>query len=325
MRRAVAFRSFLPVLVACAVLAAAVPGFAAAEKLRLGYLRSDLHHLAAWVAIEKGYFRDEGLEVETAGIFNAGPEEMSAFAAKGIDVGYLGVAPSITGVANRAASVKAAALANAEGSAIVVRADSPVRQVRELAGKTVAIPGYASVQDFLLRRALESAGLEPRSATIIVIKPPEMLGALETGQIDAFIAWEPHATKAVTKGIGRILATSSQIWAGHPCCVVAFEGSVSARRPQAVQAFLRAHARATDFILANPAEAVRIGVQYTGMDEATVRAALGNITYRTGLEPAPIREYASYLVRLGYIKETDPDALVREYLDAAGMIKDARP
>jgi NitT/TauT family transport system substrate-binding protein len=181
------------------------------------------------------------------------------------------------------------------------------------------------VQDFLLRRALESAGLEARSVTIIVIKPPEMLAALDTRQIDAFIAWEPHATKAVTKGIGRVLISSAQIWKGHPCCVVAFEGSVSAARPQVVQAFLRAHARATDFIGTNPDEAVRVGVQYTGMDEKTVRAALGNITYRSEIELPPIREYASYLVRLGYIKETDPDALLRDYVDPAGRVKGARP
>jgi NitT/TauT family transport system substrate-binding protein len=206
-----------------------------------------------------------------------------------------------------------------------VRADSPLRQVKDLAGTTVAIPGYASVQDFLLRRALGAAGLEAGAVKIIVIKPPEMITALESSQIDAFIAWEPHATKAVTKGVGRVLLPSSQIWKGHPCCVVAFEGSVARDRPAAVQSFLRAHAKATAFILANTDEAVRIGVQYTGMDEKTVRMALGNITYRAELERAPVREYASYLARLGYIKETDPDALVRDYIDPAALVKEGRP
>jgi NitT/TauT family transport system substrate-binding protein len=316
----------IAVVLSCLVaLAAAVVPAAAAEKLRLGYLRSDLHHLAAWVGIEKGFFRDEGLDVEVAGIFNAGAEEMSAFASKSLDVGYLGMAPSITGVANRAASVKAAALANAEGSAIVVRADSTARDLKDLTGKTIAIPGYASVQDFLLHRALEAAKVAPEAVKIIVIKPPEMIGALETSQIDAFIAWEPHATKAVTKGVGRVLLRSSQIWPNHPCCVVVFEADVARGRPAVVQAFLKAHARATAFILANPDEAVRIGVQYSGMDEATVRAALGNIVFRTELERAPVLEYASYLTRLGYIKQTDPDALLREYLDPAGFLKDSRP
>jgi NitT/TauT family transport system substrate-binding protein len=314
------------VLLSClALLASTATGAAAAEKLRLGYLRSDLHHLAAWVALEKGFFRDEGLDVEVAGIFNAGAEEMSAFASKSLDVGYLGMAPSITGVANRAAAVKAAALANAEGSAIVVKAGSPARSLKDLAGKTVAIPGYASVQDFLIRRALESAGMDAKAVTIIVIKPPEMLPALETGQIEAFIAWEPHATKAVTKGVGRVLLRSSEIWKGHPCCVVAFEDAVVKSRPAVLQSFLKAHARATAFVLANGDEAVRIGVQYTGMDEATVRAALGNITYRSELERAPILEYASYLTRFGYIKETDPEALLREYVEPSGLLRESRP
>lgn len=319
MKRTIAFLSCLAVFVACAT------GAAAAEKLRLGYLRSDLHHLAAWVAIEKGFFRDEGLDVEVAGIFNAGAEEMSAFASKSLDVGYLGMAPSITGVANRAADVKAAALANAEGSAIVVRAGSPARSLKDLTGKTIAIPGYGNVQDFLLRRALDAAGLDPKAFTIIVIKPPEMIGALETGQIDAFIAWEPFPTKAVTKGFGRILLRSSEIWKDHPCCVVAFQDALVKARPALVQSFLKAHARATAFILANTDEAVRIGVQYTGMDEPTVRAALGNIIYRAELERAPILEYASYLARFGYIKETDPDALLRGYVEPSGLIKESRP
>ena len=318
-------RKSVVLLAAFALLAAAAAPVAAAEKLRLSYLRSDLHHLAAWVGLEKGFFKEEGLDVETAGIFNAGAEEMSAFASKSIDVGYLGMAPSVTGVANHAADVKAEALANAEGSAIVVRADSPLRQVKELAGKTVAIPGYGSVQDFLLRRALEAAGLEAGAVKIIVVKPPEMITALESSQIDAFIAWEPHNTKAVTKGVGRVLIPSSQIWKDHPCCVVAFEGSVAHDRPAVVQAFLRAHAKATAFILANTDEAVRIGVQYTGMDEKTVRMALGNITYRAELARAPVREYASYLGRLGYIKELDPDVILRTYLDPAGLVKDAKP
>jgi NitT/TauT family transport system substrate-binding protein len=183
----------------------------------------------------------------------------------------------------------------------------------------------ANVQDFLLHRALDAAGVNAAAVKIIVIKPPEMLAALETRQIDAFIAWEPYAAKAVTAGVGRVLASSSQIWPGHPCCVVAFEGSVAAQRPELVQRFLRAHVRATDFIRANPDEAVRIGVKYTGMDEATVRAALAGITYSYELERPALREYAAYLARLGYIKETDPDALLRGYVDPAGRLKDGRP
>ena len=112
------------------VLVSALGSLASPKKVRIGYLRNDLHHLAAWVAIDKGFFKDEGVDVEVAGIFNAGPEEMTAFASKSLDMGYLGVAPSATGLANKSASVKAVALANAEGSSMVVRKDSSIKEVK---------------------------------------------------------------------------------------------------------------------------------------------------------------------------------------------------
>ena len=285
------------------------------QKVRIGYLRNDLHHLAAWVAIDKGFFRDEGIDVEVAGVFNAGPEEMSAFASKSIDIGYLGVAPSATGLANKSAHIKAIALANAEGSAVVVRRDSMIRNVRDLAGKTVAIPGYSSVQDFLLRKALGSAGVDPLKVNIIVIKPPEMIVALDSKQIDAFIAWEPHPSKASTMGIGRVLISSSMIWKDHPCCVVAADEAFLRGNPQSVRAFLKAHVRATEFIRKNPDEALRIGMKYTGMDEATVREAIGHIQYQYFARENDIKEYVQYLLKFGYVKAVDIDAFARNYLD----------
>lgn len=316
-------RIFISALVA-ATLAAAAAFLPAAlsssqapaqTKIRLGYLRSDLHHLAAWVAIEKGFFVNEGVAVEVAGIFNAGPEQMSAFASKSIDMGYLGMAPSTTGVANKAAQVKAVSLANAEGSSLVVRRDSAVKQIKDLEGKTIAIPGYATVQDFLLRKALESAGLDSKKVNIMVIKPPEMIAALSTKQIDAFIAWEPHPSKAVTSGVARVLISSPQIWKGHPCCIVAAESSFYKNNPSVVKAFLRAHKKATEFIKKHPDEALRIGQKYTGMDEATVRAAMSHILYSNEINERDVKEYMQYLMRFGYIKAIDVDAFSRDYLD----------
>ncbi len=270
-------RKILGILSILLVILYAGFSMASSKKVRLGYLHNDLHHLAVWVAIDKGFFRDEGIEVEVAGIFKAGPEEMSAFASKSIDVGYLGVAPSTTGVANKFADVKAVAMANTEGSAIIVRKDSTIMTVKDLKGKTIAIPGYSTVQDFLLRKALEREGIDPKRVNIIVIKPPEMITALDTKQIDAFIAWEPHPSKAITMGIGRTLIPSSKIWKDHPCCVVAVEGTFYRDNPDVIKAFLKAHVRATEHINKNLDEAVRIGMKFTGMDEATIRQAMKNI------------------------------------------------
>lgn len=308
-------RIIIPALLLLSVFSTMLVSAASPQKVRFGYLRNDLHHLAAWIAIDKGFFRDEGLNVEVAGIFNAGPEEMSAFASKSLDIGYLGMAPSVTGVANKAASVKAVALANAEGSSVVVRKDSTIREVKDLEGKTVAIPGYSSVQDFLLRKTLEKAGVEPKKVNIIVIKPPEMIVALDAKQIDAFIAWEPHPSKAVTMGVGRVLISSPGIWKDHPCCVVAVEETFYKENPQAVKAFLKAHVRATDYIKKHRDEALRTGMKYTGMDEATVREALEHIEHQYFAREDDVKEYVKYLLKFGYVKAVDVDTFAREYLD----------
>ena len=87
---------------------ACAPSDSERTKIRLGYIQSDLHHLPAFVAMEKGFFQQqEGLAVEVIGAFRAGPELMSAFAAQALDVGYVGLAPAITAKANSTAHIHA--------------------------------------------------------------------------------------------------------------------------------------------------------------------------------------------------------------------------
>ncbi len=92
-------------------------------------------------------------------IFKAGPEEMSAFAAGELDLGYVGQAPATAAYLNRVADIKFISQSNLEGTSIVVRTDSKIESVSDLTGRTIAIPGHATMQDFLLRKALMKYGL----------------------------------------------------------------------------------------------------------------------------------------------------------------------
>lgn len=296
------------------VIFTGLPAVHAKAPIRIAYLQSDIHQLACWVAIENGYYKDEGLDVEVAGIFKAGPEEMSAFAAGALDMGYVGEAPATTAVANGAAKVTVLAQVNTEGSAIMIRKDNPAKTLPEMSGKRAAIPGHSTVQDFLLRKAMAANKMDPKRMNITVLKPPEMIGALETRQIDAFIAWEPYPAKARTMGVGRILMTSNQIWNDHPCCVLVADNRFLKNRPDDARSLVKAHVRATDFINAHPAEAARIGVKYTGMDEKTVRLAMENVNYTYVLSIDGEREYVDFLNRLKYIRVPDVDAFVNNFI-----------
>lgn len=318
-------RRTIAVLALAILLWAGAAGQSAATSgpaLRMAVLQSDIHHLAFWVAMEKDFFTQNGVNVELAGIFRAGPEIMTAFAAGELDMAYVGEAPATTAVANKAADVIVVAQVNTEGSALVMlKGNSDIKTLADLKGKTVAVPGHSTVQDFLLRKAIRNEGMDLKSVNIIVVKPPEMINALATGQIDAFIAWEPHPSKAATMGIGRNLATSGTMWPEHPCCVLVADKGFLAGQAAKVRAVVAAHAQATEYIHHHPEEAVAIGVTSTGMDEATVRKALDNVNFTCELNVDGEKEYVRFLSELGYIKVEDPDGFVEQFLQSE-ILKD---
>ena len=169
------------------------------DKVRLGYLDNDLHHLAAFVAIEKGFFRESGVDVEVAGVFKAGPEEMSAFGADALDIGYVGLAPATVAKSNGVADVKIVAQANCEGSSVVVGRDSAVTAVSGLKGKIIAIPGNGTVQDLLIHKLLDENRILD-GVNIVVIKPPEMAPVLLKKEIDGFLSPSAKAVIVLTGG-----------------------------------------------------------------------------------------------------------------------------
>ncbi len=284
------------------------------QPVRIAYLQSDFHHLPCWVALEKGLFEKEGVKVDVAGIFKAGPELMSAFAARALDMGYVGVAPATTAVANKTARVVALAQVNTEGSAIVVKKESKVLSIPGLFGKIAVVPGHSTVQDFLFRKALSKFKIQPDQVKIMVLKPPEMIGALRTDQTDAFIAWEPYPAKAVTMGIGKILAFSRDIWKDHPCCVLAADSKFLETHQEKAKGVVQGHLKAIDFIRQHREEAIQIGVKYTGMDEASIRLAMENVNYTPVLSLEGEKEYVDFLTKLKYIKVEDAQIFVDRFM-----------
>ena len=302
------------VLLWCLLLAGCSQQKTPDNSVRLGYLQNDLHHLPAFVALEKKFFKDEGLNVTVAGVFKAGPELMSAFGSGDLDCGYVGQAPATAAVLNNVAKVKFIAQVNREGSALVIQSDDPAASFADLQGKSVAIPGHATMQDFLLRRAARTSGISFETLRIIVLKPPEMLQALSQKQIAAFISWEPYPAQAVSDNNGKILLTSSQIWPSHPCCVLVASETLCRTRPATVRKILAAHQRACAFISDNPEAAISIGMQYTGMARATVAAALKHIVFDPALDREKAGEFVEFLKDLRYIQSHAPEKSLNDVL-----------
>ena len=192
---------------------------AAPVSVRIGYLLGDLHQLPFFVAQDKGFFKDEGINVQVVGPFDAGPAEMDALAANQLDIGYVGVSPAILAAA-RKVELSVIAGVNLEGSALAT--SNNISAVSDLKGKKIATPAPGSIQYILMGMLLSENKMSFNDMELFAgtIKPPDMAQTLQTGRIDGYLVWEPFVSKSVVSGYGKILAESKDIWAGHPCCVV---------------------------------------------------------------------------------------------------------
>ncbi len=283
--------------------------------IRMAYLHNDLHQLAFYVARQKGFYEEAGVEVEIAGAYSSGVELMAAFQAGAIDAGYVGFAPATVAVANGKAQVKAVALANQAGSAIVVNKDLDLETVRELEGCKVAVPNIGTVQDFLLNRALEEKGYPGMAVEKAIMSPPEMISAMETGGIDACVVWEPYVSQLVEEGNGEVLIHSGDIWENHPCCVLVVEENMLEERPEAVKALVQAHIRATSYILQHEEESLEMAVSFTGLAPDIVKASMENIVFSYALDAGEAEIYAHYLVEQGLVELDQPGEFISSFID----------
>jgi len=284
----------------------------------IGYLEADLHHLALFVALEKGWFEEEGLKISTR-VYQNGMAEMDGFKAGEIDIGYLGIAPALIKKINANINITVVAAVNVNGSAIIVSKDSRINDLEDLAGKNIAIPGYGTVQHFLLLLALERADLSEENINITRgFGPSNMELMLSSGQIDGFIAWEPFCADAVTRDIGVYLIKSGELWRNHPCCVVAVRSDFLEKHRDVVFKILSIHMKATKWIQEHFEEAVEIAVKHTGFSEETIRLALENIAFIYNPDLEGIRTYLEKLIEKEIIlvdEGFDVDQFLTEFVD----------
>lgn len=271
---------------------------AAPATVRIGYLLGDLHQLPFFVAQDKGFFQDEGISVQVVGPFDAGPAEMDALAANQLDMGYVGIAPSVLAAA-RKIDLSIISGVNLEGSALVT--EIAFNNVSDLKSKKVATPAPGSIQYVMLGMLLSKNSLTFSDLELFpgTIKPPDMPQSLQTGRINGYFVWEPFVAKSVAGGYGKALVESKEIWPGHPCCVIVTRNDFALKNAGFAAAVTRAHIKAVDFISGNPAEAKAIAQKWTRLDAAVIDNAFTRVKYTYALSREDVKRFISEIISLG--------------------------
>ncbi|MEU0548398.1 aliphatic sulfonate ABC transporter substrate-binding protein [Micromonospora sp. NPDC005979] len=215
-------------------------------KLRIGYQRF------GGLSLVKA--RDAAPDVEWS-LFESGPALTEALKAGSIDIGQVGEAPPVFAAAGKIPfSIVGTSAPIPQGEAVLVKAASGYRSFADLKGKTVALNKGSNVH-WLLVRLLEANKMTLRDINVKYLKPAEGRPAFDSGQVDAWVIWDPYFALAEQPGV-RVLADATGL-ASNREYVLAAPDAVT-KRTDDVRAFLQKYREVTDWGIANPQERARV-------------------------------------------------------------------
>jgi NitT/TauT family transport system substrate-binding protein len=262
-------------LVLLLLLCVFVRPVAAQTKILVGLSSVNIAFLPAYVAQEKGFFKDEGLEVLFV-MFNAGATNLQALI--GGDIQIMGSA-FVETIGGRAAGVEIKnfwGICNLMPFQLYSQPD--FKSMKQAKGKKFAISRFGSLTDFLTRATVSHFGLDPKEVTILQIgSTPARFAALTAGGVDASIVWFPVTEIAKSKGFVKLLDLK-EVFPEWPYETFAAKDSWLAKEKATAVKFLRAYQRAVKHTRENKEDGVRAIRKYVKMDPAY--APLGYDEYR---------------------------------------------
>lgn len=160
-----------------------------------------------------------------------------------------------------------------QSQVILARGDGPVRTIQDLKGRRVA-GNRGGWGHFLIRAALEQAGIAPEEVTIAYLGPVDARAAFVSGAVDAWAVWEPYVSIAVLNDGARALADGSGL-TPTITFVVANQDAIRTKHA-ALADLLRRLDAGWQWADANVPSYVRYNAALTGLSEPVTRRAYDN-------------------------------------------------
>jgi NitT/TauT family transport system substrate-binding protein len=207
--------------------------------------------------VQEGFFEEEGLDVTvdtsaggaaavpglvSGGIQLAGSNTVSALlaASKGLPISM--VAPGTF----------ASETEGEDFSAVIVTEDSDIQEPADLAGKTIAVNTLENIGDVTISAALEEQGVDPEGIKFVEIGFPDMLPALERGQIDAAWEIEPFVSIGATSGTRPVLWPYVDAYPGLMVGSFLATNEYREQNPEVIESFRKGLAATAEAVSADP-------------------------------------------------------------------------
>jgi ABC-type nitrate/sulfonate/bicarbonate transport system substrate-binding protein len=253
-----------------------------------------------YVAQEAGIFTRNGLDVS----INTGPSGSAMIPFLINDQVNAAYGSDLAGVINHNVDPKIVAVA--DGS-MLVRWESVVGRnvadLQALKGKKVGIAKGTGAEIFWIG-IMKKYNLNPVDYTVIDIEAPEMLAALERGNIDAFVVWEPWPTRAVMSVPGaKILVDAEGIYQNRN--FIYMNRSWIAKNQDTAKRFMQSLCEANDLIKADRPAATKMVAKFLSMPLSLATELMPKVEYDMFWDDGSlqaIRESENLLMQRGKMK-----------------------
>ena len=242
-----------------------------------------------FIGIEKGFFKEEGIEIDPQWFEAAHPIAV-ATASNKVDVGATGITASLF---NMVASGQALTIVADKGreqkgyssSAILVTTElygKGVTKISDLKGKRIGITQTGSTYHYMIGRLLESQGLTLKDVELVPLtKLSALMAALQSKQVDGVILNEPNISRVVSDGYGKVIAQVGDVM-DYQTSGLFFSPNLIKDKDLALR-FMKGYIKSSryyyDAVLAKPAgknydEVIKIIAKYTGAPESDIKTGL---------------------------------------------------
>ena len=293
------------------------------EKATLG-AESSLLPASVWVAENKGYFEEEGLDLTIREFDSGRLTFLAMLKGEGVDISTVAPTPIMFTSFDRQDFCIFATFAYAyEDIKVIAHRGKGITTAADLKGKKIGTP-IGTTGQYVTEAFLVHNGLLLSEVEVIDIGPSELPDALRNSQVDAIVIWEPHAYNARNLlGQDAAWLPSSDIYRTTFNFVVMKDFAQT--HPEALKRFLRAIDRATDFIAKHEEESQAVVAARLKLDKGTMTAIWEDVTMEIFLDQSllvAIEAEARWAIRNELTDKTEiPNYLDYIYVDALEEVK----
>ena len=242
--------------------------------------------------------------------FGEFPSIVEALKTKKLLAGFMTV-PLAMKMREQGAPVRIACLGHRDGSQLTIRKEDPAKSLRDMRGKTIAIPSPFSNENFFMHKMMTDQGVDPSEIKFVVLPPPDMPAALSAKAIDGFIVAEPFCGKAEMDGYGRVLYYAKDIWPNYISCCLVVHSDLIRDKPDVVRDLVRGIVASGEWASKNRPDAATLVAPYFGQNVKLMNYVLTQPADRVtfvNLRPndEEIQRIMDMGMDLGFLKQKTP-------------------